>query len=47
MGGGAGQEGMGGYGRGFQLPEGLKMWAIVSLAQGQSGRQPELLFLSH
>ncbi len=46
MGGGAGQEGMGGYGRGFQLPEGLKMWAIVSLAQGQSGRQPELLFLS-
>jgi hypothetical protein len=47
MGGGPGQEGMGGYGRGFQIPEGLKMWAIVSLAQGQSGRQPELLFLSH
>lgn len=47
MGGGAGQEGMGGYGRGFQIPEGLKIWAIVSLAQGQSGRQPELLFLSY
>jgi hypothetical protein len=47
MGGGAGQEGMGGYGRGFQIPEGLKIWAIVSLAQGQSNRQPELLFLSH
>jgi hypothetical protein len=47
MGGVPGQEGMGGYGRGFQLPEGLKIWAIVSLAQGQGGRQPELLFLSH
>jgi hypothetical protein len=47
MGGGAGQEGMGGYGRGFQIPEGLKIWAIVSLAQGRNNRQPELLFLSH
>jgi len=47
MGGRAGQEGMGGYGRGFQMPEGLKIWAIVSLAQGQSGRAPDHLFLSH
>ena len=46
MGGGTGQEGMGGYGRGFQMPEGLKIWAIVSLAQGPGSRQPELLFLS-
>jgi hypothetical protein len=47
MGGGTGQEGMGRYGRGFQIPEGLKIWAILSLAQAQTVGQPELLFLSH
>ena len=47
MGGGVGQEGMGGFGRGFQMPEGLKIWAIVSLAQAQDGRSPALLFLYH
>ncbi len=47
MGGAPGQEGMGGFSRGYQMPEGIKIWAIVSLAQGQSGRSPALLYLSH
>lgn len=50
MGGGSGQGGRGGmdrFGRGFQMLESLKIWAIVKLAQAQSSRWPELLFLSH
>jgi hypothetical protein len=45
IGGGSGR-GMGGFDRNPQVPEGMKIWAIVKLAPGQSSRGPQLLSLS-
>jgi len=39
MAGGPGR-GMGGFGRGLQMPEGLKIWAIVKLAEGKTSQWP-------
>jgi hypothetical protein len=51
MGGGMGRAGMGGMGRmrggrGFQMPEDIKIWATVRLSSGESGAPAELRSIS-